>query len=264
MWTTAFGWPSKPPTRRRAGTAIRIAARGDLGMLLVPAGRREEARPVMPTRSPSPEQAALAMNEQLAAAQLGFIDVLDADYESARRALASAADLRSQRQSSRGKHGLAVARLCVPWSGTSVAPPGRPSASCSSSHQRPSKTVSPELVLAMGGLARAVEEVDLREGARFPEPSRSCATTPAGLRTRIGQQDEEIEDRFEQSLVVGLGEGYVPRRGSGRSPERRDGGRARALARRLQLASRDIPHTPVPRRGGRPSSRRRAPVPPRD
>ncbi len=196
-------------------TAIRISARGDLGMLLVQAGRREEARPVMLDAIGEARKGSLAMNEQLAAAQLGCIDVLDADYESAREALTSA--LIYARSVSRYPWEAWI----LQWLGFAYLGLGQRRAARATFGELlelsigPSKTVSPELVLAMGGLARAVEEVDMSEGALLSGAIAKLREDAGGLRTPFWQQDEEIEDRFEQSLVVGLGEGYVPARAAG-------------------------------------------------
>ena len=67
-----------------------IAALSDLAMLLVTAGRREEARAALMQTIADARTSDLPMTEHRYLGRLGFVDVLDADYESARRALISA------------------------------------------------------------------------------------------------------------------------------------------------------------------------------
>ena len=62
----------------------------------------------------------------------------------------------------------------------------------------------------MGGLARAVEGVDISEGARLSGAIAKLRDEAGGLRTPFWRQDEDIERRFEQPLIEGLGEDYVP------------------------------------------------------
>ena len=71
------------------GPEIANAVRGDLAMLLLTAGRREESRALM-TDVIAEARTNRFFNERHNVGRLGFVDVLEADYESARRALAYA------------------------------------------------------------------------------------------------------------------------------------------------------------------------------
>ena len=69
------------------------------------------------------------------------------------------------------------------------------------------KTVRPVLAVALGGLARSVEQMDLREGARLAGAVAHLRDDAGGLKTWTWPQEREIEVRFEQPLIDALGEG---------------------------------------------------------
>ena len=182
-----------------------IAARGDLGMLLVTAGRREEGRAVLLEAIADARASDLPTNEHLGMGQLGFIDVLDADYESARRALALAVDYA---RSARIPH---VTWLLL-WLGYAYLGLGDHRAARATfgelleATSDVGKTVAPALAHALGGIARSVEEVDVREGARLSGAVTNLRDEAGGLRTSTWPQEEEIEVRFEHPLIEALGE----------------------------------------------------------
>jgi hypothetical protein len=66
--------------------------------------------------------------------------------------------------------------------------------------------VRPDLAVALGGLARSVELMDLREGARLAGAVAQLRDEAGGLETWMWPQERDIEVRFEQPLVDALGE----------------------------------------------------------
>ena len=147
------------------GPEIANATRGDVAMLLLSAGRREESRALMMDVI-AEARTNRFFDERHMVGRLGFIDVLEADYESARRVLAYAV---GQTRSV----GNPWETWALQWLGYAYLGLGdRGSARATFGElleisADAGKTVRPELAVALGGLARSVEQMDLREGARL-------------------------------------------------------------------------------------------------
>jgi predicted ATPase len=186
------------------GPEMTNAARGDLALLLVTAGRREEARSLL-TDVIAEARANDYSIEKLEVARLGFVDVLDADYESARRLLTYAVGPTRT-------VGNPWETYALQWLGFAYLGVGDRRAARTTfgevleitSDAR--KTPGPGLALTMSGLACSVEQADLRDGARLTGAVTRLRNEAGGLRTWTWPQEREIEARFEQLLVDALGE----------------------------------------------------------
>jgi predicted ATPase len=190
--------------RELEGPEIANATQGDVAMLLLSAGRREESRALMMDVI-AEARTNRFFDERHMVGRLGFIDVLEADYESARRVLAYAV---GQTRSV----GNPWETWALQWLGYAYLGLGdRGSARATFGElleisADAGKTVRPELAVALGGLARSVEQMDLREGARLAGAVAQLRDDAGGLKTWMWPQEREIEVRFQQPLIDALGE----------------------------------------------------------
>ena len=207
---------------------VAIATRGDLAMLLVTAGRRDEARAVLTEAVADARASNLPMNEHWGLAQLGFIDVLDAEYEAARDSLTLALP------HARITDHYPYLAFSLHWLGFAFLGLNERRAARMAFGEllersaELSKTINQELAQAMGGVARAVEDVDLSEGSRLAGAVANLRSEAGGLRTVLWPQEEAIEARFEQPLIDALGEDEYRRA--------HDEGRALTFEEALELA----------------------------
>ena len=185
---------------------IRIATLGDLAMLLVQAGRREEARSVLRDAVEDARRSGLRMNAEWGSGQLGFVDLLDGDYEAACSTLAPVLTY------ARSVDHYPFEASMLHWLGFSYLGIGQRDAARASFgdllelSSGSSKTITPEFAAAMCALALAVEQVDSRDGARLHGAIEKLREETGGLRTPMWREEREIEARFEQPLIDALGE----------------------------------------------------------
>jgi predicted ATPase/class 3 adenylate cyclase len=182
----------------------RVAALGDLGGTLVQVGRRDEARSVIVDAVDDARRSGLLTNAAWGAGQLGLIDLLEGDYESARRALARAVThARSESFyafEADMLQGLAYAYLGLGRRSDARATFGELLELASRSGR-----VNPEVALAVCGIALAVESVDLLNGARLRGAVLTLRRDAGGLKRTEWRTDEELECRFEEALIDALG-----------------------------------------------------------
>ena len=182
-----------------------VAALGDLGHTLIQAGRRDEARAVLAEAVEEARSSDLAHNAAWGVGQLGFIDLLEGDYESASRELASA--LTHARSMSfypfetEMLHALGYAYI-----GLGQRMDARMTfAELLELAVASGASINPEVALAVCGLALAVESSNFGEGARLLGAIRRLRRD-VGVKRTSWWVDEELERRFEQRLSDGIGE----------------------------------------------------------
>jgi predicted ATPase/class 3 adenylate cyclase len=183
----------------------RVAALGDLGGTLVQVGRRDEARAVIVAAVEDARGSGLLTNAAWGAGQLGLIDLLERDYESARLALTRAVtDARSEgfyAFEADMLQGLAYAYLGLGRRSDARATFGELLELASGS----GRAINPEVALAVCGVALAVEPVDLLNGARLRGAVSKLRQDAGGLKRTEWRTDEELECRFEEALIDALG-----------------------------------------------------------
>ena len=186
------------------GPEIANATQGDVAMLLLSAGRREESRALMMDVI-AEARTNRSFNERHMVGRLGFIDVLEADYEPARRVLAYAVG--QTRSVGNAWETWALQWLGYAYLGLGDRASARPTfGELLEISADAGKMVRPDLAVALGGLARSVELMDLREGARLAGAVAQLRDEAGGLKTWMWPQEREIEVRFEQPLIDALGE----------------------------------------------------------
>jgi predicted ATPase len=188
-----------------------IGTRGDLAMLLVTTGRRDEARSVLEEAIADARAHDLPLNEHWGLAQLGLIDVLDANYEAARETLTVAV-----------AHAPAVDHypylvFCLHWLGFAFLGLDERRAARMTFGELvelsagSSATINHELSRALAGLCRGVERADFGAGARLSGAVVKLRRDAGGPKTPLWPQEEEVEARFEQPLIDALGQGGYAR-----------------------------------------------------
>jgi tetratricopeptide (TPR) repeat protein len=192
-----------------------VSTLGDLGETLVQAGRYEEARAVMVEAVDEARRNSLDVNVTWGSAQLGILDLVEGDYESACSALTAArVNARSAGIYSFEAEvlfGLGYAQL-----GLEARPHARATFSellelASGSGQ----AVHSEVALAVSGLALSLEPADIREGARL-RGAITAHRVAHGLKSWMSGRNDELESRFEQPLIDALGrEAYENERAAG-------------------------------------------------
>jgi predicted ATPase/class 3 adenylate cyclase len=205
-----------------------LAALGDLGETLVIAGRRDEARVVISETIAKAERLGHDGFAAWGSGQLGHIDLAEAEYESARRILEPAlAHARSQGSyvfEAEMLQGLGYAYLGLQrrsdartvfaaWFELAV---------------EASHAASPDVVVALSGIAFAVEPRDFENGARLRGAIAKLRESRGGLKRPQWRFDEDLERRFEQMLIDALGVDEYRMA--------QDGGRALSFEEALELA----------------------------
>ena len=172
-------------------------------MLLLSAGRREESRALMMDVI-AEARTNRFFDERHMVGRLGFIDVLEADYES--HAVFSRTPLvKLEASATRGKHGRCSGSAMHTSVWATADPPERPSVSSSRSPQTPAKR---------SDLNSPLRWADSRDRSTSGPPRRRPAggavaqlrDEAGGLKTWMWPQEREIEARFEQPLIDALGE----------------------------------------------------------
>jgi predicted ATPase/class 3 adenylate cyclase len=190
---------------RGADVKMHVAALGDLGETLVIVGRRDEARDVIAAAIGLAEQNGLVWYAAWGSGQLGLIDLTEGAYDSAREVLEPAlAQARSvgfyvfeaEMLHSLGYTyiGLERRRDARRMFGTQLE------LALEISH-----TAAPDVVVALSGIALAVEPGDYERGAQLRGAIASLRENRGGLKRPQWRLDEELERRFGQPLIDALG-----------------------------------------------------------
>jgi predicted ATPase/class 3 adenylate cyclase/Flp pilus assembly protein TadD len=187
------------------GAMTHVATLGDLGAALIQAGRLDEARSVIVEATEQARREGLPMNAAWGAGQLGVLDLIEGDYESARHALTAA------RVHARSVGYFAFEADMLRGLGYSYLGLGRRSDARATFGELlqlasgSARALDPDLALALCGVALAVEADDLRAGARL-RGAIAKLRLDTGVKRPYWRQDEELERRFEQRLIDGLGD----------------------------------------------------------
>jgi predicted ATPase len=188
---------------------------GDLGETLVQAGMHDEARAVMVEAVDEARRNGLDANVTWGSAQLGILDLVEGDYESACSALTAA----RMNARSVGMYpfevevlfGLGYAQLGLGALRDARAMFSELLELASGS----GRAVHPEVALAVSGLALSLEPADFREGARL-RGAIAAHRVAHGLKSWMSGRNDELESRFEQALIDALGqEAYENERATG-------------------------------------------------
>ena len=182
-----------------------VAALGDLGWTLIQAGRRDEAHAVIVEAVEEARRSDLAHNAAWGVGQLGLIDLLEGDYESASRELASAL-MHARSMSFYPFETEMLYALGYAYIGLGQGMDARMTfAELLELAVASGASINPEVALAVCGLALAVESGDFGDGARLLGAIRRLRRD-AGVKRTSRWVDEELDRRFEQRLIDGLGE----------------------------------------------------------
>jgi tetratricopeptide (TPR) repeat protein len=192
-----------------------VMSLGDLGETLVQAGMYDEARSVMVEAVDEARRNGLQMNVIWGSAQLGILDLVEGDYESACRALtaarANAPSVGVYSFETEALFGLGYAQLGVG---------ARADARATFSEllelaSRSGRAIDPEVALAVSGLALSLEPADVRQGARL-RGAITAHRVAQGLKSWMSGRNDELEARFERPLIDALGrEEYESERAAG-------------------------------------------------
>ena len=181
-----------------------VSTLGDLGETLVQAGMLDEARAVMVEAVDEARRNGLEANMTWGSAQLGILDLVEGDYESACSALTAArVNARSvgiYSFEAEVLFGLGYAQL-----GLGARPDAR--ATFSELLELASgsgRAIHPEVALAVSGLALSLEPADFRQGARL-RGAITAHRVAQGLKSWMSGRNDELESRFEQPLIDALG-----------------------------------------------------------
>ena len=182
-----------------------LAARGDLGEALATAGRPDEARVVITEMIADAERLGHDGIAAWGSGQLGHLDLAEGDYESARRVLEPAL-AHARRQGSIFEaemlQGLGYAYLGLERRSDARAV----FAAWFELALEASRAEAPDVVVALSGVALAVEPPDFESGARLRGSIARLRETRGGLKRPQWRFDEELERRFEQPLIEALGD----------------------------------------------------------
>jgi predicted ATPase len=192
-----------------------VMSLGDLGETLVQAGMHDEARAVMVDAVDEARRNGLEANVIWGSAQLGILDLVEGDYESACRALTAA----RMNTGSVGVYafeaevlfGLGYAQLGLGARSDARATFAELLELASGS----GRAVDPEVALAVSGLALSLEPADVRVAARL-RGAITAHRVAHGLKSWMSGRNDELESRFEQPLIDALGrEAYETERAAG-------------------------------------------------
>jgi predicted ATPase len=192
-----------------------VMSLGDLGETLVQAGMHDEARAVMVEAVDEARRNGLEANVTWGSAQLGILDLVEGDYESACSALTAArVNARSV-----GIYSF-EAELLFGLGYAQLGLEARPDARATFSEllelaSGSGRAIHPEIALAVSGLALSLEPADFREGARL-RGAITAHRVAHGLKSWMSGRNDELESRFEQPLIDALGQGaYENERATG-------------------------------------------------
>jgi predicted ATPase/class 3 adenylate cyclase len=180
----------------------RLHAVHDLGCVLAEAGHNEDARAAFRRAAEEARAADLSFVETFSLLNLGKVDLVEYDYESARSAFRSVLDqyeeLDEYTVGTFAWWGLGVASL-----GLDRPPEARAAfAEMFDLFLATDHTDRLCLALAASGIALTADPTDLVEAARL---RGAVATLRQSVASSVSPQDDELERRFEQSLIDGLG-----------------------------------------------------------
>jgi predicted ATPase len=192
-----------------------VMSLGDLGETLVQAGMYDEARAVIVEAVDEARRNGLQVNVIWGSAQLGILDLVEGDYESACRALTAAhanvPNVGVYSFEAEALFGLGYAQL-------GLGERRRARATFSELLELASgsgRTFHPEVALAVSGLALSLEPDGFGQGARL-RGAITAHRADHGLKTWMSGRNDELESRFEQPLIDALGlEAYETERATG-------------------------------------------------
>ena len=180
-----------------------VSTLGDLGETLVQAEMYDEARAVMVEAVDEARRNGLEANVTWGSAQLGILDLIEGDYESACSTLTAA---RTSAQSvgvysfeAEVLFGLGYAQLGQGARGDARA------AFSDLLELASGSAVQPEVALAVSGLALSLEPTDFRDGARL-RGAITAHRAAHGLKSWMSGRNDELESRFERPLIAALGQ----------------------------------------------------------
>jgi tetratricopeptide (TPR) repeat protein len=181
----------------------RLHALHDLGCLLAEAGRNDEARAAFRRATEEGRAAGLSFVETFSRLNLGKLDLVEHEYESARVTFASVlaeyGKVDHYTVGTFGRWGLGIALLGLERPGEA----GEAFAGMLDLFLATDQTDRLVLALAASGIALAADTADVAEAARL---RGAVATLRRSVESRVSAQDEELERRFEQPLIETLGQ----------------------------------------------------------
>jgi predicted ATPase len=181
----------------------RLHAIHDCGCVLAEAGHNDDARAAFRRAAGEARTAGLSFVETFSILNLGKLDLVEYEYESARSAFRSVLDqyeeLDEYTVGTFAFWGLGVASL-----GLDRPPAARAAfAKMFDLFLATDRTDRLCLALAASGIALTADAADLAEAARL---RGAVATLRQSVASSVSPQDDELERRFEQSLIDGLGQ----------------------------------------------------------
>jgi predicted ATPase len=181
----------------------RLHAVHDLGCVLAEAGHNDDARAAFRRAAREARTAGLSFVETFSLLNLGKLDLVEYEYESARSAFRAVLDqyeeLHEYTVGTFAFWGLGVASL-----GLDRPPEARAAfAEMFDLFLATDHTDRLCLALAASGIALTAAPTDLEEAARL---RGAVATLRQTVASSVSPQDDELERRFEQSLIDGLGQ----------------------------------------------------------
>ena len=192
-----------------------VSTLGDLGETLVQAGMHAEARAVMVEAVEEARRHGLEANVTWGLAQLGILDLVEGDYESACGAL-TAAHMNARSVGiysfeTEVLFGLGYAQL-----GLGMRREARSTFSeFLGLASESGRAIHPEVALAISGLALSLEPADFRVGAHL-RGAIAAHRVAHGLKSWMSGRNDELESRFEQPLIDELGQkAYEKERATG-------------------------------------------------
>jgi predicted ATPase len=180
----------------------RLHAVHDLGCVLAEAGHNEDARTAFRRAAGEARTVGLSFVETFSLLNLGKVDLVEYEYESARTAFRSVLDQYEELNE------YTVGTFA--WWGLGVASLGldRPQEARAAFVEMFDLFLATDhtdrlcLALAASGIALTAAPTDLAEAARL---RGAVATLRQSVASSVSPQDDELERRFEPSLIDGLG-----------------------------------------------------------
>ena len=184
-----------------------IAALGDLGEVLVMAGRHDEARVVITEAIAKAERLGFDWYAAWGSGQLGHIHLAKGEYESARRGLEPALAL-ARRDGSYVFHAEMLQGLGYAYLGLERRSDARTTfGTWLELALEESRAEAPDVVVALSGIALAAETRDFECGVRLRGSIARLRESREQTERPQWRFDEDLERRFEQPLVEALGDG---------------------------------------------------------
>ncbi len=187
------------------GPEIANAVRGDVAMLLLTAGRREESRALMTDVIAEARANDFSMSGTTSAGSAS--STCSRPTTSPHAVFSRTPLVKLEASATRGKHGRCSGSAMHTSVWATADPPERPSVSSSRSLQTPARRSDLTSPLRWADSRDRSNRWTSAKAPGWRERSHNCATTAGGLKTWMWPQEREIEVRFEQPLIDALGEG---------------------------------------------------------